>query len=442
MKVIFKQILMLLLFTTFVRAGDIITLTYDQVVQLGLKQNLDLQMMRQDVRYQTLNEYKAFSAFLPTLSYSFQAVNNIELPVLVFMGRSFRIGTKYNFTHAFQLQYPLFTGGARLANLSIQRNSKKSLLQMLKGKKEDVVLETIEAYFKTILAADLLKVNKKAYRAAQANFNQVQKFYKAGTASQLDLLRAKTRLSQTLPALTSAENARRMSLEKLKFLLNLNGEDSLVVLDSLQIRDFLGSFAQLDLNELQKIALEHRSDLRGLQFQQKAIEKQKWLAGAQFMPQVVMSLSLQHQAFIENSNVQAKDYTRSKAAGIAVQIPLFEGGKSVLELQQAYLQEKKIALQKEQLEKAILMDVTNAVNSFQEARQNLQTLEQAFTEARETYRLAQLTYREGLSTQVDVLNAQTALTQSELQYRQGIFNYNIAQLQLLKAIGRLDILWE
>ena len=51
-------------------------------------------------------------------------------------------------------------------------------------------------------------------------------------------------------------------------------------------------------------------------------------------------------------------------------------------------------------------------------------------------------YKEGVSTQVEVLNAQTAFTNAELSYRKGIFDYNISQLRLLKAIGQLQVLWQ
>ncbi|WP_456408755.1 TolC family protein, partial [Caldithrix abyssi] len=48
----------------------------------------------------------------------------------------------------------------------------------------------------------------------------------------------------------------------------------------------------------------------------------------------------------------------------------------------------------------------------------------------------------GVSTQVEVLNAQTAFTDAEARYRKGIFDYNIAQLKLLKALGKLHWLWQ
>lgn len=423
-------------------AGEVITLTWDQVIGIGLKQNLDLQITRQDYRIQALNEWKAVSDFMPTLNYNFQAVKNIELPVMVFMGRRFEVGTKYNFTHALQVQWPVFLGGMRLANWSIQRNSKKSLRAMLRGKEADITLKVLEAYFQLMLTNDLVRVNQEAVAAARANYDQVQKFFNSGAASKLDLLRARTRLSQSLPQLTSARNSRKMAVENLKFLLNVDAADSLVVLDSLRQENFLKEFSAMKPKELQQIALKNRPDITSLAYRKKAVAGQKFIAGAHFLPQIVVSANVQHQAYLQTSDVGWDDYTRAKSAAVALQFPLFEGGKRVIEMQQARIQDKKITLQQIQLEHAVLLDVKNSFNAFQEAQQNLQSLRQAFNEARETLRLANLTYQEGLSTQVDVLNAQAAYTANELKYRQGIFNYNVSQLRLLKAIGKLDIIWQ
>lgn len=440
-----KLTLVLLAFwfnATMAFAGDVVALSWEQVVDVGLKQNLELKILKQDIKNQKFNVYKSISDFLPTVNYSFQAVNNVELPVLVFMGNRFRIGTKYNFTHALQLQYPLFLGGARLANFSIQRHARKSLLQMLKGKEQEVAFKAIEAYYQVMLSNDLLRVNQKAWAAAKANFEQVEKFYQAGTASQLDFLRAKARLSQTIPALTSAKNKLQMSKENLKFILNLAAEDSIVILDSLVVKHFWPALKKKSLAELQTIALQSRPDLKSLEHQKTMSSRQKWIAGSRFVPQVVLTANVQHQAFLEKANVTAKDYTRSKAAGVVIQWPLFEGAKRVFELQQSFIQSKKMELQQEQLRKAILLEVKNSYHQFQEAEQNLVSLEAAFQEAQETLRLADLMYKEGVSTQVEVLNAQTAFTNAELSYRKGIFDYNISQLRLLKAIGQLQVLWQ
>ncbi|GAB4372273.1 MAG: TolC family protein [Calditrichia bacterium] len=427
------------------RAQNIITLTWSEVVARTQTDNLDLNIQRQDYRYQRLNEWKAVSDFLPTVDYSFRGVNNIELPefVLYFgnQAQRIKIGTDYNFSHVFQLQYPLFLGGLRFANYRIQHNVKKSLSAQLRNKEEEVVLQALEAYFNVMLAEKLIEVNQRAYQAARANLEQVEKFYELGAASQLDYLRAKSRYSSTIAPLTSAKNAKKLALENLKFILNLPESDSLVIADTLAKMEFLEEYQTMDLERLQEIARKNRADLRTVVLQQKATRDQQIISASQFLPSVFLTADVQHQAQLETRRVAPDDFIRSKSVGLVVQVPLFQGGKRGIEFQQSRILNKKARLQVEQVERAVLLDVENSKNQFNEAQANLASLQQAMLEAREALRLANLTYREGISTQVDVLNAQLAYTSSETQYQQGVFQYNIAQLRLLKAIGKLHSIW-
>ncbi len=426
-----------------VNAQQVITLSWNDVVGISKQQNLEIEIQHQEYRRQRLSEWKALTDFLPSLSYSYQATNNIERPVFVIPNiGEVRFGTEYNFTQVLQLQYPLFTGGARWANWRIQKNVKKSLQAQLQNKKDEVVFNALQSYFNIILSEALIDVNRRAYETASANLEQVEKFYNAGASSKLDYLRAKSRLSSTKPQLTTAINNRKLAMQNLKFILNIDPDDSLVVLDTLHRMEFLERIGTPELSALQDTALQQRKDLSGMRYQKKAAGDQKIVSASQFLPSIVLSGNVQHQAQLDNTHVAPEDYVRSKSASISLQIPLFQGGKRVLDYQQSRINEKKSELQVRLLKRSIQLEVENSYNQWEEAIDRLGSLQQAMQESREALRLADLTYKEGISTQLDVLNAQLAFTTSEVQYRQGVFNYNISQLRLLKSIGQIDKIWE
>jgi outer membrane protein len=427
-------------------AGDIITLTWSDVVGLSKSENLDIKMKQQDFLYQKFNEGKALSDFIPTVIYQFQAVNNFELPVIIleFNGQitTVRMGRKYNFTHIIQLQYPLFTGGMRWANWRIQKNMKKSLAEELKSKEDEVILSALESYFGLILSTRLIDVNQRAYNLAEANLNQVDKFYQAGIASKLDLLRAKSHATSRLAPLISAKNDKRLARENLKLILNMDTQDSLVVMDSLKQMEFMQDYIKLSLDELKDFALKKRSDYKMTEYLKDVTSNKKIIAAAQFLPSINLGLSVQHQALMENSHVSNEDYMRSKSGFISLQYPLFQGGKRIIGYQQARIENKKMEYQIELLKKYILLDVEKSYDDFDVATTNMSSLKQSMEEAKEAFRIADIKYQEGLSTQVDVLGAQSAFTASEVLYQQGIYQYNISQIKLLKAIGMLNSIWD
>ncbi len=292
-----------------------------------------------------------------------------------------------------------------------------------------------------MLTRNLIKVNQRARAAAEANLEQVQKFYDFGGASELDLLRAKSRFSSTLPPLTSAINSHKISKENLKFVMNLTPDDSLIVLDTLREMNFLGSLHNLSLTELQQLAVRQRPDLKAAEYQKRASGDQRIVSASRFLPSVSLVGNVQHQAQVENWDVQSNDFIRSKSIAVNIQLPLFQGGKRVLDYQQARINTKKAQLQLEYFEKSILLEVEKSYLNFQETNANLNSLRQGMIEAGEALRMANLTYQEGLSTQVDVLTAQLAFTNSEVQFQQGIYQYNFSQLQLLKSTGKLNDIW-
>ncbi|HKZ41994.1 MAG TPA: TolC family protein, partial [Candidatus Hodarchaeales archaeon] len=182
----------------------IIFLSWKNVVDISLKDNLSLKSKSLDYEIQNLETLKSLSYFLPSLSYQGVAQHSIELPVFVFMGQRFVVGTPYMFQHSLTLSLPIVTGGSRWLNYVMQREIKKSLAEELQGKEEETVLNAMQAYYGIILSDELARSAEDASMVAKQNLLQVRKFYDAGTATELDYQRAKAQYSSTLPLLESA----------------------------------------------------------------------------------------------------------------------------------------------------------------------------------------------------------------------------------------------
>ena len=420
----------------------VVALSWRDVVGKTRSHNLTLQIAYQDYRFQRMEEWKAFSTFLPQVSYQGVGTRNIELPEFVFqingLTQRVRVGTRYNVLHTFQLNWPLFTGGKRWAGWRAQRELRKSLAEELRGKEATVILNALQSYYQILLGEMLVRVNRSALKAARANLNQVEKFYQVGTASQLDLMRARTRLAELEPALLSARHQKQLAVENLKFLLNLAPEDSLVVLDSLQIMDFLGPLARWSLADMMELALQQRPELQMMAHTARAAGKQRTIAASRFLPSVALSASVEHQAQVDQLYPAATDYVRVKRALLTVQFPLFQGAQRLLDYQQARIQHKKMQLQLEQFKQQVLLEVRRSYFRFQETSRKLEGLKEAANESAESLRLARLYFRQGMATQLEVLTAQLQYVQSLLNYHRGVFDYNMSQLQLLQAVGQLD----
>jgi outer membrane protein TolC len=420
----------------------IVHLSWKNVVDISLKDNPELKSKLLDYEAQNLETWKALTYFLPTFSYQGIAQKSIELPVYVFMGQRFVVGTPYTFQHSLLLSLPLYTGGSRWYNHDIQSNIKKSLSEELKGKEEETVLNAMEAYYAIILSDELAKSSEEAVNVAKQNLGQVQKFYNAGTATELDLQRAKAQFSSTLPMLESAMSNKKLSVQRLKTLLDIPLSDSLVVDEVLDRMNFLNEYSSVTLDEFKTLSRENRNDIKALEFQQEATKDGEKIALGQFTPTISIAASVDHAAPLENTKVRWTDYIRSKSVTLSLSWPLFEGGRRVLDYQIAKIRTEQMNLAVKQAHIGIEMDVEQSYYNFVESSKSIQSLKDALDQYKESLRISNLLYVQGMSSQLDVLNAQLLYTKSKIDYQQGIYNYNVSQLALLKSVGLLDKIWK
>ncbi|MGK9368636.1 TolC family protein [Melioribacter sp. Ez-97] len=416
---------------------NVVYLSWKDVVEITKENSLELQNKRLDYNIQKLETWKSLSNFLPSLSYQGIFQRNIELPVFVFMGQRFTVGTPYNFQHSIVASLPLFTGGARWFNYDLQKTLRKSLKEELKGKEESVVYDAVATYYSIVLAKELIHTAEEAVKVAYENLEQVKKFYNVGAATELDLQRARSQYSSTLPALESALTGYKLSKQRLKSLLNIPLADSLVIGDTLEIKNVLNELEDISLENLKSLSNENRTELKIVNYQADAGSVGEKLALSKFSPVVSLAASVDHAAPMENSKVRWKDYIRSKSIVLTVDVPLFEGGRRILDWQIAKINSDKIDILKKQTEYAVQLDVEQSYYNFLESEKNLKNLKDALEHARESLRIARLLYSQGMSNQLDVLNAQLLYSKSKTEYLEGIYKYNISQLSILKSAGIL-----
>jgi outer membrane protein len=433
--------LLLISVSLYGQQRNTVHLSWNDVVGMSREQNLNLKSRMLEYDSQDLELWRSYSNFLPTLRYQGVAVNNIELPVLVFMGQQFVLGTRYTFQHSLDLTLPLFTGGSRFFNVKAQSSIRKSLSEELKGEEEETVLEALQAYFGIILADSLVYSAQEAVEVAEANLKQVELFYNAGTATQLDLQRARAQYYSVLPQFESASSNRLLSHQRLKMILDMPLEDTLVITDSLSERDFLASLKDLEMTEYKNLSLENRSELKAISHRLDAAGQGENIALSQFAPTVAVTGSLQHQAFSDDARVHWNDYTRSKSIALSLTWPLFDGGRKIIDYQLSKIRTEQTELMLKQSETGISLEVEQNYYRFNESVKTLRSLEEAMKQSRESLRLSNLLYSEGMSTQIEVLNAQLVYNNSLAQYLQGIYNYNINQLALLRSVGKLNTIW-
>ena len=114
---------------------------------------------------------------------------------------------------------------------------------------------------------------------------------------------------------------------------------------------------------------------------------------------------------------------------------VFDGGATKAKIQGAETAVEKALLQEKQVRDNVTLEVRQAYLSLNEAEKRIDTTGIAVSKAEEDVFIAHQRYNAGVGTNLDVIDAQLALTQSRNNYSQALYDFNISKAKLERAIG-------
>jgi outer membrane protein TolC len=116
-------------------------------------------------------------------------------------------------------------------------------------------------------------------------------------------------------------------------------------------------------------------------------------------------------------------------------VPIFNGFAASARVAQSKAAIRELELSQKGLLEIIKFEVRQAVLKIQEAEESLLSQEKNVEQAQEALRIAELNFKEGLATTLDVSSVQAALSQAKTNYAQALYDYVMAMAELDKAMG-------
>ncbi len=343
-------------------------------------------------------------------------------------------GLENTLVYGVQLEQPLFTGGALWNGYKISKLGRDIAVKQLESAKQTLLDNVTQAYYYALFAKSAKMVSAEALKSAEENLSQVKKYFDSGKASKLDLLRAEVQVANLKPSLISAENSLKMAYSRLNITLGLKENRNVVLSDKLEYRP--SPLQQMTLQELINLAKKNRPEIAILQHQEQIADRQLTISRGSFLPSVVLGTNYQYMGMRNDLDYQQDDFNKSFNTSISLSIPLFSGFKRSAKVQKAKIQCKEVSYQKNSALDGIRMEVENAYYLLKKAEKKVETQQKAIEQAKEALRLAQLMYKEGAATQLDVLNSNLSLKTARMNYQQSLLEFNNAISQLKKAINK------
>ncbi|MEA1890560.1 MAG: TolC family protein [Pseudomonadota bacterium] len=337
----------------------------------------------------------------------------------------FPIADQESLSYNAMANLPLYTSGRishgiDAANASLQASRKQESSKTL-----DLKLKVSEAFVSVLRATRAVKVSNSRVTSLKAHARDVANMHDQGMVSRNDLLASQVALADAQQDEIKGQNALDIAKSAYNRLLG-RPLNYAVSLDDPQPELF-----NEPLETLTERALKQRHELLALHDQISAI---RYLAAgirAETGPQVALRGGY---GFQEN---QYQVYEGKWSVNLGVQWNLFDGG---VVKHQASAKEREAAALQEQyddLVSNISLLVRQHWLDVQESQKRIQVTEKATYQAEENLKVNRDRYENGLSTNTDVLNAETLRTGSQNNHANAIYDAVLSTLRLKRSVGEL-----
>lgn len=396
-------------------------LTLNQCLELAIKNNKEVQESEKNVAIAQDAVKEAEAGFGPTVGYQ---VTQKASDVAQYSGE------KTQLQAGISASFPLYTGGLLDNKLKLAQIQLDSAKEDLRKAKQQLTYNVKEAYYNVWLADQLLQVEKTSYSNLQEHVAKVDKMYKVGTASKFNLLQAEVQRDTLKPKVISAQNQVVLAKLQLATTIGLPKDQTFSVeydVNKLQLPQTVTQKLQKVLDE----AYQNRPELHKLQ---QAAEMKKVLTAMEengFKPRVDLNASYGGQ----NKTIAFDDWSTAFELTLSVQGKVYDRSIQA-KIDQAKGNEELTAITEADSRDKIRLDAEQSLQNLGVGIENTRANQANIELAKESLRMTQARFDNGMATTMDVMDAQLALDQAYCGYYQGVVTYLLAEAKVDLVVGK------
>jgi outer membrane protein len=324
----------------------------------------------------------------------------------------------------------LITDFGRTHNLVRSANSSaRAQLEDERATELDITLTVDQAYYQALTAQAVLQVAQQTLAQRQATGDQVSALTKAKIRSDLDQSFANVQISQANLMLVDAKNNEQSAMAALDDVLGLETDRQYTLVDETNGNPPL---APEDGEALVQSAMNARPDLAALNDESLAARQYSTAERDLWMP-TVSALAAVGGTPVRADQIQSSWYG---AAGANISIPVFNGFLFNAESKEAKLRAQAAQEKVRTLRDTIARDVRTAVLNAQAAYQRIGVTKEMLDQSNLALDLAQARYKIGLSSIVELTEAQLAQTQAEIANTSARYAYQTALAEVKYQVGQ------
>lgn len=411
---------------------DTLSLTLSQAISIALEKSWDVQIAVENVKKAEEQINEAYANAFPLLQFSGQYINNIKSPVLFIPANTpfnesdrtltIELGSKNSYNLGFSLNQVIYNQKVNTAIKMAQDYSDFSKYGET-STKQQIINSVKKAFYTVLLMEALVKVANQNLNVAQANLDNVTAMFSQGMVSEFDYLRSEVQVANVQPYVIRSENNLELSKNQLKNLLTLDLNQPIKVIGKVSFEEIPSD----TIDTYSAAAIENNPLINQLKVQSSLLEKNITIQKADYFP--TLSFFGQYQFQSQDNTFNFSDYYWAQTFFIGLQLSytLFDGFSRSSRVEQAIIEKQKVDISRMKYEEALKIQILQAKMNMDEAKKRIYAQEKSVQQAEKALRIAQSRYKNGVGTQLEQIDTQSALILAQSNRIQAVYDYFIAK---------------
>jgi outer membrane protein TolC len=327
----------------------------------------------------------------------------------------------------------LYSGGRLGAQDEVARGARESAGLTLASTRAEVLLEVVRAYYDAALTQRIVEIAEATYQQADATYAQTRLRFEAGSQPEFEVLRAQVARDSQRPGVIRRRSEHDIALLRLKQLLELPAGEPLVLTTPLDGPTLPppGPFAAAAMAAAALPAADvQRALVRQAEVAVQQTEAAVTIARSQRLPSVSITSSYGEVGYPSGALPGFGDFRRNWTVGALAQVPILTGGRIRADerIARADVEDARARLQ--QAREVAVLDTRTAYEELRAAQAAWEASAGTVQQAQRAYEIADLRYREGVSTQLELSDARLLLAQAQVDRAQAARDLQVARARV------------
>lgn len=417
-------------------------LSLDEAVSLAKSRNPQLKAAALDIPHAEQQKVIARSLLLPTVTASGGINHYFALQPFFGFGEESpegkipygRFGGEDQLAAVIAASQPLLNPQAYPTIQRARLKEQESSLQFRDQQLETVALVK-QTYLQALVLHERIKVQQESINRNRLALRDARSLFLQGKGIRVDTLRAFTSVKNLEPVLLKLQFAEQTSKLRLKALIGVDSVTDIQLSDSLFLRETVDIPSE---EEVYNTARANNPAYQVIGLQEHIAERQEKIAQGSRLPTISAVGAYQVNSQTRSLDLGNAYYPSSSFVGVQVAIPLFTGLSNTAKVKQAAIEKNQWHLRSTDAYEQLRATAHQMVANNRESLERLQTSATVSETARLSYSIVEYRYKKGVSSRLELTDAELALATAETNYLEAVYDYLSARIALLRLMGRED----